>query len=119
MPRIATHTVARVLQGMILQSLFRQSNATTPDEQALAIRRHQMRESAAQPEVSVQPKTAAHGVDHARAAVGELDPFEHERRGIRWRLARRPHARLVGRARHWQATTPSDVAGATGVANPI
>lgn len=119
MPRVATHTVARVLQGMVLQTVCWEPNASTPREQALTIRRHQMREPAAEPEMPVQPKTAAHGVNHARAAVGEFNPFKHERRGILWRLTRRSRARLVGRAPHWQATTPSDVAGATGAANPI
>ena len=116
MPSIATHRVSRILERMELQSVVRHPDAASPREEALLVTRDQVREPMSLPEVPVQPELAAHRVDHSSAAVGELFPFEHESRRILWRG--RQGTRLRGRVTHWQATTPSDVAGAGGVIRP-
>lgn len=74
-----------------------------------------MGEPTAEPKVPVQPEAAVHRVDHAGAAIAELEPVECERLRV---PGRRYCARLIGRVAHWQETTPSMVAGGVGAMLP-
>lgn len=116
MPRIPSDRVARILEGMELQAILRKTNASAPLEQTVAIGGDEMGEASAEPEVAVQPEAAAHRVDHPLTSVVELLPAQEQRRGI---LRRRDlRTRRVRRVGHWQATTPSEVAGAGAATNP-
>ncbi len=118
MPCIATLAAARIAERVELQACLREADASAPAQQAVAIDRHEMGESPTEPEVAMQPEAAVHGVDHAVTTAGELLPLQQERgRVARWR-DRREGGR-VARAAHWQATTPSSVAGAGGAIVPL
>ncbi len=114
MPCVATDAIARILQWMELEPRRRQPDALPPSDEPLAIDRDEVRHAPTEPDMSMQPEAAAHRVDHAGATLPELLPFEEERSGVlRWRNRTR-RCRVV----HWQATTPSDVAGGGGAIVP-
>ena len=77
---------------MKLQPIVGDPHAASPREQPLPVARHEMREPRTEPEMPMEPKTAAHGVDHPVATMWELDPFELKCRNV---LRRRD-----GRKRH-------------------
>lgn len=116
MPGIAAHAIARIPERVVLQPLLGEPDARAPGEEPRPVRRDEMREPATEPEMPVQPESAAHRVDHAIATTRELAPFEEEGRGV----ARRGDAgwRGLSAVAHWQAMTPSAVAGAWGAIVP-
>ena len=117
MPRIATDTVAGILERVILQSVDGNPNAERPGDEAVAVARHQVREPLAQPEVPMEPKASAHGVNHPVAPLAELDPFELQSCDVpQWRNRRKPRIATAG---HRQVMTPSAVAGAAGAMLPL
>lgn len=76
-----------------------------------------MRQTIAEPEMAVQPQTAAHRVDHPLATGPALDPPELQCGEV---LRRRdPDGQRIRRVTHSQATTPSEVAGAGAVMLPL
>lgn len=89
MPGLAPDAVAGILQRVMLQSGLGDADATPPGEQAFPVARHEVRESLAEPEMSVEPETAAHGVNHPVATIAELDPFGLQRHEVQWRRDRR------------------------------
>ena len=117
MPRITTHTVARILEWVMLQAFIPHADPTTPGEQEVSIGRNEVREMAPEPEVAMEPETTTHGVDHPRPAIGELLPVEKECARVLRGLDRRTRQR--SRITHWQATTPSEIAGAIGAMLPL
>lgn len=61
---------------MVLQPLSRNADAMSPVEQACAVGGDEVRHSPTQPDVTMQPESAVHCVDHAVAALRELHPVE-------------------------------------------
>lgn len=88
MPRRPANAVSRILERMVLEVLLIEPDAGAPSNEPFPVGRDEVRQSTAEPEVTVQPEAAAHRVDHALAAITELHPLESECRGIRWRVVR-------------------------------
>ena len=76
MPSLSTGRIAWVFERMILQSIRRQAHARAPREQPRPVRGDEMGEASAEPEMSMQPETAVHRVDHPIASRAELLPVE-------------------------------------------
>lgn len=116
MPCVTPNAVAGILERMVLQVRVGETHAASPHEQPLAVGGNEVGEATTEPQVPVEPESAAHRVDHALAPITELLPVEHQRRGV---LRRRDlRARRHRRPAHWQVTTPSMVAGAAGAMFP-
>ncbi len=117
MPRLAPEAIAGILERMVLEPLGRQPDTVPPREQTRAVARDEVREPAAEPDVTVEPQSAAHRMDHPLAATPELAPVEQQRR----RVARRRDGRQrrVAAPAHRQLICPSVVAGATGATVPL
>lgn len=98
MPGFAPLRRARILEGMMLQASRGNADTLPPNEQSLAVRRHKVRHRPSEPHVPMQPQAAVHRMHHAVAAARELDPLEHQGRGIsrrgNWRHTKRGPARL-------------------------
>ena len=75
MPRLASDAVAWILEWVVLQLAVGNADESPPREQALSVARHEVREWLAIPDVSMEPETTAHGVDHPVATITKLDPF--------------------------------------------
>jgi hypothetical protein len=65
MPGITTFAGARVLQGLVLQSLLGNSDVLAEYEKQRLVSRHEMCHGPAFPHVPVQPEATIHGVDHS------------------------------------------------------
>jgi hypothetical protein len=98
MPCLPTLTRSRVLEWLVLETTLGDSDRATVLEQKLAVRRDEMRHGPVEPDMTVQPKPAVHGVDHSVSALLEL---------TKW-----------GDEPYWQFSTPSVIAGASGGALP-
>ncbi len=110
MPRLAPNSVSWVLERVMLDPVWWHPHALAPRQQQLAVARHKVRHRSAKPNVAMQPKTAAHRVDHAVAPQSELDPpFIESRHATRRRDALELHR---ANADQLQATRPSVAAGA-------
>lgn len=111
MPGVAAFARSRILERVVLQAFSGDAHARAPGEEPLPINRDQVGHRTPEPDVTMQPEAAVHGVHHALAPRAELLPLEEQRGGVlRWW---RRNARWVAPP-HWQPTTPSDVAGAGG-----
>src|SRR5437762_675352 len=67
MPRIAADARSGVLQRFELKATFPESDRRTEPEQSLSIGRDEVRHLAPFPDVTVQPQTAIHRVNHPGA----------------------------------------------------
>jgi hypothetical protein len=71
-PGFASVTGARIPERLSLQTLVRQPDATAIGEQAIAVGGHQVSHRPAKPDVTMEPQTAIHCVNHAVTTPGEL-----------------------------------------------
>lgn len=72
MPCFATGSRARILEGLELEPLNRNSDAASVREEALSVGRDEMRERPSLPYVPVEPEAAIHGVNHSFATRPEF-----------------------------------------------
>jgi len=72
MPGFSAQTRARILQRLVLESTWLETDTRAVLEQPLSVGRHEVRHGAALPHVSMQPQTAIHGVNHPVAARREF-----------------------------------------------
>jgi|SRR5688572_15729351 len=79
MPGLAPDARARVLERLLLESLVRQADLPAPGQEALAIRRHEVRHWPAKPDVAVEPEPPVHRVDHPVATSREFAGMEVSR----------------------------------------
>lgn len=121
MPSVAPDAVARILEWSELQPVLREPHTPPPREQALAIGGDEMRETTSEPKMPMEPDPTVHCVDHADATIAELLPLEQEgRRVLRWWDGREQCRRQTDRCfTHWQAMTPSAVAGDGAATLPL
>jgi hypothetical protein len=113
---------ARVLERLVLEAVLAESDGGAVGEQRGAVGGDEVRHRRPAPDVAVQPEAAVHRVRHPVLPARELAPRDGVGLRHRWALVERAprdlhlaHRRPVG---HWQATTPSLVAGATAAAEP-
>lgn len=74
MPRLASHTGSRVLERLVLQAVRRKTNVGRHGKESLAVRRHEMRHQAPLPDVTMEPESTVHGVEHTVTPALELTP---------------------------------------------
>jgi hypothetical protein len=72
MPGFAALTSAWIPERLSLQTLVRQPDAAPIRKQSSAIGGHQVSHRPAKPDVTMEPQTAFHRVNHAVATPGEF-----------------------------------------------
>lgn len=76
MPCIATQSCPWIFERAVLQSLFAQAKLLSVADEFLAIRRNQVSQTFAAPQMVVQPQAAIHRVNHPVATALKLSNLE-------------------------------------------
>ena len=117
MPRIASNTIARVLERLVLEAGDRKTHGATIFDQTLAVGGHEVGHGLAPPDVAMEPQTASHRVNHPLAPERELAIRTIIGRAVTIdRIVAHPRAAAIADQLH--VMRPSSVAGATAVAVP-
>src|SRR6476620_3158945 len=72
MPRVAAFARARVLQWLELETVEWDADRCAVLEEQFLVRRDEVGKASALPQVTVQPQTTVHGVDHSVTPIAEL-----------------------------------------------
>jgi hypothetical protein len=72
MPSITSSPGARILEGFVLQSISPEPDQSTVFNQATTVCGYEVRHSMAPPNVTMEPETSIHRVDHSVSAVRKL-----------------------------------------------
>ncbi len=72
MPGVTPHGRSRVAQWLVLQAMRGNTKRRAIGEQTRLIGAHQMHHRATEPDMTMEPETTVHRVDHAIATLGKL-----------------------------------------------